>query len=121
MLPEESDDVVAVGQDDQSQNEDETHGFSHFHELVARLAARDDLDQQEENVTAVQSRNGQDVHHGKGDGEEGRHAPEDAPDPLVGEDPADGDEAAHALVGLSLGREDELDLFPVVAQLGEGL
>ena len=44
-LSEEPDDVVAVGQDDQTQNDDEAHCFGHFHELVAGLATRDDLNQ----------------------------------------------------------------------------
>ena len=121
ILLEQSYDVVAVGQNDQAEHQDEADDFGHFHELVAGLAPRDDFDKEEEDVTTVQARDGQDVHHGEGHGEEGRHAPEDAPNPLVGEDLADGDEAAHALVSLGLGAEDKLHLLPIVAQLVEGL
>ena len=72
-------------------------------------------------MATVQGWDGQDVHHGEGDAEEGRHAPEDAPNPLFGEDAANGDEAAHALVCLRLRVEDEFDLLPIVRKPVEGL
>ena len=72
-------------------------------------------------MTTIQCRDGQNVHHCKCDGEEGRHAPEDAPNPLVGEYLANGDEATHALISFSLGGEDEFDLFPIIIQLRKSL
>ena len=121
FLLKQPDDIIAIGQDNQSQHEDETHRFGHFHKLVGRLAACDDLNQEEENVTTVQGRNGQDVHHRKCDGEEGRHAPEDAPNPLVRENLSYGNEAAHALISLGLRRKNQLYLLPIVTQLAESL
>ena len=120
-LPKQPDDVVAIGQNNQSHHDDESHCFSHFHELVGRLAPRDDFDQQEQDMATIQSRNGQNVHHGEGDGEESGHAPEKAPNPSFRENLAYANEAAHAFVSLGLGAEDELHLFPIVAKFLEGL
>ena len=72
-------------------------------------------------MSAVKCRDGQDVHYGESDGEEGGKAPEHAPNPSFWEDFSDGDEAAHAFVSLGLRTEDELQLFPIVGNLSEGL
>ncbi len=48
--------VVSVGIDQQRQNNHQADVLGHFEELFARLAARDDLPQGEQGVSAVQSR-----------------------------------------------------------------
>ena len=69
-------------------------------------------------VAAVETRYGQDVHHGRDDRQEGALEPEIPPVPVRGEDAADGDEAAHLLVHLGLGLHDQLELLPVGGEHG---
>ena len=72
-------------------------------------------------MTAVEAGYRETVHHCEDDAEECCHAPELFPDEAIREDAADGDEAAEALVGAGARLHDELELFPVVAELLAGL
>ena len=71
-------------------------------------------------MTTVQSWNGKDVHHGESDGEESRHAPEQAPNPRVREYFADRDETTHAFVCLVLRIHNQFDLLPIVRESLKG-
>ena len=64
-------------------------------------------------MPAVESRDGQNVHHGEDDRQEGGLQPEILPVPRRGENAADGDEPAQLLVHLGLGLYDHLQLLPV--------
>ena len=72
----ESVDVVTVGKEQQRDQNDKADGCGPFHEFVARFAAGDHLYQQEEHMSAVESRNGQNVHKGQCHREEGGNGPE---------------------------------------------
>ena len=105
--------VVAVGVEQQEQNDDQSDILRRFEHLVAHLAARDHLPESEDRVPAVESRDRQNVHHREDDRQEGGLHPEVLPVPRGGEDAADGDESAQLLVHLGFGLHDHLQLVPV--------
>ena len=65
-------------------------------------------------MAAVESGDGEDVHEGEDDAEEGSHQPEGMPVPCGREDAADGAEAAEALGALA--RKYILEVGNVAAQ-----
>ena len=73
FLEEESQDIVEVSIDHQGEEDDHADDLYTLHELVARLAACNHFEQEEHQVTSIQSWDGEDVHEGKHDGDEGGH------------------------------------------------
>ena len=65
--------VVEVGKDQETEEDDHAHDLCSVEELLAGLAACDDLGQEEEHVTTIQGGDGEDVHEGEHDGDEGGH------------------------------------------------
>ena len=121
LFDEESVNVVSVGIDQQRQNNHQADVLGHLEELFARLAARDDLPQGEQGVSAVQSRDREQVHHREDDGQEGGLEPEVMPVPATGEDAADSHESAQFLVHFGFGLHDQLQLVPVARNRLSGL
>ena len=74
-------DVVEVGHDHEQDDDAEADVLGADHELLRRFAARDHLIDEEQDVAAVEGRDGQDVHEGQDDRQEGRHLPETVPVP----------------------------------------
>ena len=71
--------VVQIGHHHEQDDDAKAHIFGTNHELLRRLAARNHFVEQEQHVATIEGRNGQDVHEGQDDGEEGRHFPEHVP------------------------------------------
>ena len=99
LLMDESCNVVAEGQEHQAEDEDHSDQLGDHEEALAGLAPGNDLKEREEDVPAVQARDGQEVHHAQHNGQQGEDVQEAEPVPGLGEDLSDGDEAAHGLVG----------------------
>ena len=96
-ISQPSENVVQVGHNHQQNQYAEAYIFSPYKEVLARLAARNHLVEQEEHVAAVEGRDRQDVHKRKDDAEECRHASEHHPVPCRREQAADRSEAAQRL------------------------
>lgn len=94
--------IIQVSPDEQGKEQEHAYHLRAFHELVAGLAAGYNLVDEEQHMAAVQSGDGQNVHEGQDDGEEGRHVPELVPVPRGGENTADGSETSE-LLGSFLG------------------
>ena len=118
---DESCDVVAEGQEHQAEDEDHPNQLGDDEEFLAGLAAGDDLIEGEEDVAAVEARDGQEVHHGEHDGQQREDVEEAEPVPGLGEDLADGDEAAHGFVGAGGRPREERQVVEVAADGGSGL
>ena len=114
LFNKESEDVVDVGVQHQCYEEDEAYPLGLLHDVLRDFLAGDDFPKQEEHVTAVEAGDGDDVHEGEDDAEEGSHHPEAVPVPYGGEDAADGAESAERL-GALLG-EDVLEVADVALQ-----
>ena len=108
ILEYEAADVVAKGQEHEGKDEGHADVLEPEHYLLAGLAAGDGLVEQNDDVTAVKSGDGEDVHDGEGDADEGGEHPEAEPVPGVGEEVADGDEGAYLLGALGSGHVAEL-------------
>lgn len=72
---EEFVDVIAVGVDQQEQEEGHADHLGILQHFDRRLAARNDLPKSEDNVAAVEGRDGQDVHKRQDNREEGGEVP----------------------------------------------
>ena len=107
-------DVVEVGDHQQQDEQAEADILCLDHEVLGGFAARDNLVEQEQHVTTVEGRNGQDVHEGEDDAEEGGHLPEDVPVPHRREEVADGSEASQRLG--TFGAEDVLQVIDIGRQ-----
>ncbi len=94
LFEEIPENIVPVRIDQQCEQQEHSGDLRIFEELVARLAACNHFVEQEHHVSAVQSRNGQNIHKGKDDGEESRLHPERLPIPFSREEAADRSEAA---------------------------
>ena len=92
-----AEDVIEIGYNHEEEKEEHTDVLGDLHELQTWLLAGDDLDEKEEDVTAVKSGDRDDVHEGKDNAEEGCHLPEDHPVPLGWEHAADSAKAAKTL------------------------
>ena len=117
MLFKQSDNIVTICINEEKHKEEKTYHCCFFKEFVAWFAACDDLPEEEEHVSAIESGDRQQVHHGEDDREEGCHSPEELPHECIVEDASDGDEAADALIRAGARCEDKLHLFPIVANL----
>ena len=73
LSEEKSEDVVEVGIDHQGEEDDHTYNLYAFHELVARLATGNHLEQEEHEVTTIECGDREDVHESKHDGDESGH------------------------------------------------
>ncbi len=89
--------VVAVGVDEQQQEEQHSGVLCVFHDFFIGLAARDDLVEQEHHVASVKSGYGNYVHERKSYRKKCRYLPESIPVPFFREQAADGSESADAL------------------------
>ncbi len=92
-----AEDVVEIGHHHEQDEKRETGVFGANHKRFAGFAAGDDFVKEEEHMPAVECRDGEDVHEGEDDAEEGRHEPEDVPVPNRWEEAADGSEATELL------------------------
>jgi hypothetical protein len=86
--------IISVCKNQECQQEPETDLVCPLEELIAGFMPRDNLYQQEENVSAVKRRDWQEVHERQNDAQEGRHMPEQVPTPYGREHRTDGSEAA---------------------------
>ena len=77
----QSQDIIQIRHYQQQNQDTETDKLGTLHELIAWLATGNDLIQQEEDMTAIQCRNRQDVHKRQDDAQEGCHHPERMPVP----------------------------------------
>ena len=89
---EEIAEVVEDGQSHEQQQEGHADGLGAFQCLFAWLSTRDDFDEQEEYMATVECGDGQDVHEGEHERNEGREFPKAAPLPRGGEEAAYGTE-----------------------------
>ena len=121
LFEEEAVEVVAVDVDQQRQNQEQTYVLRHFQHFVAHLAARNHLPQREDGMSAVEPRDGDDVHHRQDDRQEGRLEPEVVPVPRGGEDAADREESADFLVEFGFRLHDQLELLPIGGQRAPSL
>ena len=97
MSEQEIAEVVEYGQSHEQQQENHADGLGTFECLFARLAARDDFDEQEEHMTAIECGDGQDVHEGQHERDESCEFPEAVPLPRGREEAAYGAERTYAL------------------------
>ena len=94
---QEAQDIVQIRHHHEQQQNANADILGVYHEVLRRLAASYHLVEQEEHVSAVERRDGQNVHEGEDDAQEGGHKPERVPVPLRREQTADGSEAAERL------------------------
>ena len=80
-IPQRSQDVVEVRHHHEQDKYAEAYVFGTNHEFLRGFATGNHLIEQEQHMAAVQGGDGQDVHEGEDDGEEGRHLPEHVPVP----------------------------------------
>ena len=106
--------VVEEGEGHKGEEEDHAGVLGVLHEFVGGWTTGDGLYEEEEDVASIEPWDGQDVHHGQDDADEGGDVPEGLPVPCGGEEVADGSEAAHALC--SFLREEVAEVADVALQ-----
>ena len=107
--------IVEDSQCHQCKYEIESDGIDTLNGTFGELAAGYDFDKGEEDISAIEHRNRQEVHDGQNDADEGRKTPECRPIPCGGEKTADGTERPYAF-GTFAG-EDKLQLIDITAHL----
>ena len=78
--------VIVEGEDHEREQEVHADGLGDFKEAVGGFATRDDFVEQEEDMTAVERWDGEDVHKGEHERDEGGELPEALPVPRLGEE-----------------------------------
>ena len=92
--------IVEIGYNHEQEQDADADIFGTYHEILRRLAARYHLVEQEEHVTTIKCRDGQDVHEGENDAQESCHEPELMPVPHIGEHAAYSSESSKRLGSL---------------------
>ena len=112
-------DIEAEGIGHEAEKQNHAYHLRVFDEFVAGLSTGDHLDEGKEGVTAVEGRDGQDIHKRQENAKDAGKHPEAFPVPDGGEDAGNTDDAAERILGLDLlGSEEELEVADIV---GEGL
>ena len=89
LFDKESVNIVGIRKEQESDKEHHAGSLCPFHKLFAWFATRNHFVEQEKHVTAIERRNGKNIHKCKNNGEESCDAPKCIPVPSVGENVPD--------------------------------
>ena len=97
ILENEAHHVVEDTEGHETEYEVETNGVDALHPFVGEFATGDDFGEGDEDVSAVEHGDGEEVHEGQHEGDEGRELPERCPVPSGGEEATDRTKRTNAL------------------------
>ena len=100
LSEEESQYIIEVSPNQKAEQQNHTRHLCVFHKFITRFATGNDFIEQEQDVSAVQRRNRQNIHKSKDDRQKCRHIPELMPIPGCREDASDGSETAQLFSSL---------------------
>ena len=100
LSEEESQYIIEVSPNQKAEQQNHPRHLCVFHKFITRFATGNDFIEQEQDVSAVQRRNRQNIHKSKDDRQECRHIPELMPIPGCREDASDGSETAQLFSSL---------------------